>query len=173
MTVNRIFLRRQNKVVVPVRGQKTPAQFLATINANLEPLGYTLSPKVIEAVTKAGQSAAVEFHDELVATLQEMKGVKDYRPTYPNFPKQVMDASEAELYLNAIVQYFHDWVADLSGDSSIAWKPHYDKEARSKLKDKVHLTVIDLGTDAEFQKIMVSLLAHCYDNDRCRSCPCA
>jgi hypothetical protein len=159
MTMNRIFLRRHNKVVVPVRGQKTPAQFLATINANIEPLGYTLSPKVIEAVTKAGQSAAVEFHDELLATLQEMKGVKDYRPTYPNFPKQVMDASEAELYLNAIVQYFHDWVADLSGDSSISWKPRYDKEARSKLKDKVNLTVIDLGTDADFQKIMVGLLS--------------
>ena len=71
-----------------------------------------------------------------------MKGVKDYQPTYPNFPKQVMDASEAELYLNAIVQYFHDWVADVTGDLSISWKPHYDKEARSKLKDQVTLTVV-------------------------------
>ena len=63
MTMNRIFLRRKNKVVVPIRGQKTPSQFLATINANIELLGYTLSPRVIDAVTKAGQSAAVEFHD--------------------------------------------------------------------------------------------------------------
>jgi hypothetical protein len=159
MTMNGIFLRRQNKVVVPIRGQKTPAPYLATINANIEPLGYTLSLKVIEALTKAGQSAAVEFHHELVAAVREMKGVKDYQPTYPNFPRQVMDASEAELYLNAIVQYFHDWVADLSGKSLISWKPRYDKEARSKLQDVVKLTVIDLGTDTDFQKMMVSLLS--------------
>ena len=159
MTMNRIFLRRKCKVVVPVRGQKTPTQFLATINANIEPLGYTLSPSVIEAVTKAGQSAAVEFHDELLAALKEMKGVKDYQPTYPNFPKQVMEASEAELYLNAFVQYFHDWVADVTGNSSISWKPFYAKEARSKLKDEVTLAVIELSTDAEFQKMMIGLLS--------------
>ncbi|MFN0200205.1 MAG: TerD family protein, partial [Bacteroidia bacterium] len=70
----------------------------------------------------------------------------------PNFPTQVMEASDAELYLNAIVHYLGDWIG-------ARILPNYKKLKREPLKDKIALKVIDLGTEAEFCKICENLLA--------------
>lgn len=154
--MNNIYLRRKNKVIVNTIGPKATKAQLATINANIESLGYVLHTSVMNELRKEHLD---EFHKELVNTLSEMKGVRNYKPIYPNFPTQVMEMEESELYLNAMVQYFHDWVADVTGDSSFIWAPSYEKITRNKLKDKVKLTVIILGTLAEFTKMMDGLIS--------------
>ncbi len=68
---------------------------------------------------------------------------------YPNFPRQVMEATEAELYVNAVLHY----LGDLAGNRMI---PFYNKEKREQLQDAVKLRVIDTGTAEEFQAIFTA-----------------
>lgn len=159
MSLNSIYLRRRSAAIVESRGQRTPKTVLITICKNVEPFGYVLSPELMNALLRAGQSAAVEFHDELISCLKEMKGVRDYSPVYPNFPAQVMEASEAELYWNAAIQYFHDWVADLTDNQTIRWSPTYEKLPRAPLADDVKRTVIRLGTRTDFEQMMTSAMS--------------
>jgi hypothetical protein len=103
MNQNSILLRRRNKIIVPRGDGSLPLSYTATINKNLESLGYTLSKNVLEALAILSPDDAARFYEELVAILKEARGMRDYRPMYPNFPRQVMEATAAELYLNAVL----------------------------------------------------------------------
>jgi hypothetical protein len=116
MNRNSILLRRRNKVIVPRGDGSLPLSYTATINKNLESLGYTLSQNVLEALTTLSPDDAARFYEELVAILKEARGVRDYKPMYPNFPRQVMEATAAELYINAVLHYLTAWVADVVGE---------------------------------------------------------
>lgn len=156
--LNEIFLRRKNKVWTSRKAlRKATMNQIATIQANIEPLGYVLGMDVAENL--ANSVILMEFSSELISILSEMKGVKDYNPTYPNFPEQVMEMGEAELYMNSFIQYFHDWAADITGDRSYVWLPKYDKKTREPLKDKIKLKVIGLGTENEFRTMMHQLIS--------------
>jgi hypothetical protein len=161
MNRNSILLRRRNKVIVPRGDGSLPLSYTATINKNLEGLGYTLSKNVFEALVALSSDDATRFYEELVAILTEARGVRDYKPMYPNFPRQVMEAPAAELYLNAVLHYLTAWVADVIGEgrSEIIWLPGYEKQPREPLKDGVRLTVIELGTEDDLHRIFSSIIS--------------
>jgi hypothetical protein len=161
MNRNSILLRRKNKVIVPPGDAHLPASHLATINKNLEGLGYTLSGEVIGALTSLTPDEAACFYNEVVDVLKELRGVKDYRPMYPNFPGQVMEAGRAELYLNAVHHYLTAWVSDLVGDDRrrLVWLPRYRKESREPLEEGVKLTVIELGDEEDLSQIFARLVS--------------
>lgn len=74
-----------------------------------------------------------------------------YAPMYPNFPEQVMNASEAELYLNAIRHYVASWFNKVV-------LPEYEKHDRPVLGNEGTLRVISLGSKNDFNNIFTSLL---------------
>lgn len=156
---NKIFLRRKNKLVVEKGNGKSSVAQIATLNKNLESLGYTLSQNLIKVLRTFSPAKLQKFYLQLVGDLKEIKGVRKFEPFYPNFPEQVMNASDAELYLNAVLHYFSAWVSDiLDTDTDTIWLPKYKKEKRSPLLDRLDLTVIDLGTEEEFEQIFTNLM---------------
>lgn len=161
MNQNSILLRRRNRAIVPRGSNALPAAYTATINKNLEALGYTLSERAIGTLATADPKTAIRFHDEIVAILKKLRGVRHYSPMYPNFPRQVMEASAAELYLNATLHYLTAQISDATGDAhgTFIWLPHYDKEVRRELKDRVKLTVIDEGSEDEIREIFANIVA--------------
>lgn len=160
MNQNSILLRRKNKVIIPRGSGSLPSSFTATINKNLEALGYTFSESLLKALSSLSPEEAERFYDEVIATLKDMRGVQDYNPMYPNFPRQVMEAAEAELYINAVLHYLTVWASDVLGDRrEIVWLPDYEKESRDPLRDGVKLTVIESGTEADLRRIFSSLIA--------------
>jgi hypothetical protein len=161
MNRNSILLRRKNKVIVPRGDAHLSASHVATINKNLEGLGYTLSAEVMEALTSLPPDEAARIYGEVVDALKELRGVKDYRPMYPNFPGQVMEAGRAELYLNAVRHYLTAWVSDLVGDDRrrLVWLPRYRKDAREPLEEGVKLTVIELGDEEDLRQIFARLVS--------------
>lgn len=150
MNMNTIYLRRANKLIVnrgESSGELLPHTYLATALNNIEQLGYTLSAPLLQAVRYLSAKQFEELYIRLVSDLREMTGAHvTYRPMYPDFPNQVMGASDAELYLNAIYHYYTLNV------------PEYDKPARTPLPGKTKLKVIDLGSEAEFQVIISRLI---------------
>jgi hypothetical protein len=161
MNRNSILLRRKNKVIVPRGDSRLPDPYVATFNKNLEGLGYTLSPEAVEALKTLSPEEAAHFHGEVLEALKELRGVADYRPMYPNFPRQVMEAGRAELYLNALMHYLTAWLSDLSGDDERrrVWLPKYEKEERGPLDEEVGLTVIGLGTEEELREVFTRVVS--------------
>lgn len=171
MNRNSILLRRQHKVIVRRGDSSLPDPYVAAVNKNLEGLGYTLSSEVNEALRTLSPDEAGRLHDEMVDALKELRGVKVYRPMYPNFPRQVMEAGRAELYLNALLHYLTVWVSDAAGDVQRrrVWLPSYSKEERAPLEKDHRLTVIGLGTEDDLRRVftrMVSSKASISETDR-------
>ena len=150
---NSIYLRRQNKIILSSSNGQLPAGHLATILKNIESLGYTLSPNAIEKVAGLSVTEASWFYSRLVADLKQAVGADvKHSPMYPNFPTQVMEMSEAELYLNAIVHY----LGNALGQRLL---PQYAVKPCPPLKDFIKLKIIELGTETELVDIFRDLLA--------------
>lgn len=148
--VNEIYLRRANKIMVlHPETATTGLSTVATLNKNLESLGYTLSRDAIIALLSTD---AVSVTKDLVQNLKSMVGDNVvHRPMYPNFPKQVMEASFAELYMNAMIHY-------LGSAIGMTILPVYDKEDRPELTHSQPLKIIDLGSPEDFASLMTNLI---------------
>ena len=119
---------------------------LAAIKKNLEALGFLLAEDVVEGLKGLSPLQVDAFYQRLVKDLRTMVGAhRQFKPMYPNFPAQVMEMSEAELYFNAIIHY---WTQQL---------PDYEVEEREPLADKPKYRLIRLGTREDFESIFTLL----------------
>src|ERR1043165_9733953 len=132
--MNSIYLRRQSKVHVKEGGNNLPLGQVAALQKNIERLGFVCSETLIARLQTLPVEKLAAFYKSLVTDLREMVGAhKPFRPMYPNFPEQVMEMSEARLYLNAIIHYITNRL------------PQYDKKERPWLLERTDLGVIELG----------------------------
>jgi hypothetical protein len=123
---------------------------LATTLGNLLKLGYTLSPHLMVTMGGLPRDQFVALVLELIEKLKVIRGAhRRYQPMYPNFPEQVLEASEAELIINQVLHYWFGLV------------PEYIEEARAPLElpPLEQVTVLELGTSAQFLDIPRLLLA--------------
>lgn len=58
---------------------------------------------------------------------------------YPNFPQQVADASDAELFINAVIHYI----------SMGSWTPEYEKAPRLPLLEGNKTIILTVGSHAD------------------------
>jgi hypothetical protein len=153
MRENTIYLRRRQKVLLLEGKSEQSKETLAAFLKNLEPLGYTLSPNLVKTVLTLSETQIKAFHDTLIIDIRALVGANvKYKPMYPNFPQQVMEASGVELYLNAMAHYIGDWFG-------VRVLPQYTEKKRAKRTNSIPLKVIELGTIAEFEQIFKNLLA--------------
>ncbi|WP_282937133.1 TerD family protein [Paenibacillus sp. RC67] len=147
---NIIYLRRASKLMVEpgFSTSPLPERYLATAMKNIEYLGFTFSKQLMDTVRTLSIEEFTNLYDQLVADLKTLIGAHvNYRPMYPDFPRQVMLASEAELYINAILHY-------------ITLKlPEYEAIDRFPLLDQVNLKVIDLGSEEDFDQMIRQLIS--------------
>lgn len=144
---NTIYLRRKNKIIVKKGKDKLPVPHLATLLKNLEAHGYTLSKALIHQVNTLSNEAAKQLYQQLVKDIKEVTGARrKFRPMYPNFPKQVMQMSDSELYINAVLHY-------LTGTL-----PSYETDIRKPLLSNTQLKVIDLGSEEDFRLMCSQLM---------------
>lgn len=140
LDINKITIRRNNKIYIPTIENNDKTIDDKTITAfisNLYRLGYVVNKEIIEQLSYT----SVDNLQQVLDAAEYSKGDHfDYEPMYPNFPKQVAEASEIELYLNAMMHY--------SGDVlGVRIMPVYDKFARPDLdKDEAEFIVLGLET---------------------------
>ncbi len=156
---NRIMVRRAHKVIVlPTSTEpKLSAHYVATVAKNLESLGYTLSVELMEACRRIELAELSQLNKELLEILSIQKGADHtFRPMYPGFPQQVMDMSEGELYLNAILHY-------LTAGKYLPEEPPkklfgiFKVKGRPPLIENTDLKAIGLCTLADFEAIFTRL----------------
>lgn len=153
--INELYIRRRNSVLLSktTKGAKAaPKVYLSTMLKNIEDLGYTFSKSLISALSTYSEQNLTSFYQELVPVLKTLKGANvQYKPMYPNFPTQVMEMDEGELYLNALLHYFGDWIG-------VRIVPKTEVLERLPLVGKYTLTVLTLGTQEEFDSLFTSLV---------------
>ena len=163
LTATEIYLRKSLKVLVeqsPVSDQasQVASAEAATLAKNVGTLGFALTPSLMTELSNLDAQELVQRSDEVVTVLRAMVGAdRPYKPMYPNFPKQVMEASEAELFFNAITHYFGFVVSDLLDDPSFVVLPQYKEELRPLLDEDHGVRWIDVGTLDEFHAIFTRL----------------
>lgn len=140
--MNRIYLRRRSKIVLPRGSGTTPLNVIATIQKNLESLGFALSEELSERLTHSNPAQVEHFYDQLVRTLRELVGAhRPFTPMYPNFPQQVMEMHQAELYFNALMHYL------------TLTLPETETAPREPLDSWPSLREIRLGSRDDFEEI--------------------
>jgi len=146
--MNDIYLRRRLKVTVPTATGETPRRVVAALQKNIAGLGFVLAPEVCERLETLPLKKVDSFYKGLVAALREMVGAhREFRPMYPNFPEQVMEMSEVQLYWNAIVHYCSNRLLPS------------EKRERGALLDETEPKVIRLGSREDFESIFTLLVS--------------
>lgn len=150
-SLNQTFLRRKLTLCVSSASSSVfveSKQYAMTILKNIEPLGFVFSKELIDNLITLPPIYLQALYLEIIPVLKKMVGANvKHKPMYPNFPQQVMDASDIELYFNAILHYLGFGL------------PEYETEERLPLFEKTTPQVIKLGSVVEFNKMFTNLMS--------------
>jgi hypothetical protein len=104
----KISLFYKNAIVLPEFARCGVNENLAaTLSADMMRLGFIPSKDLYETLMCAPTDVLENVYNELLPALKSLKGADvEYKPMYPNFPTQVMEADYLELFINAIVHYW-------------------------------------------------------------------
>lgn len=95
-----------------------------------ESLGFALSKNDILRICEEDPTAHAWLHKTITPALKKRVGAHvSMKPMYPNFPKQVMEMSEAALLHNALLHYQGD-------ELGIRILPHTDEKPRKALRKR-------------------------------------
>ena len=148
-----ILLRRKNKILIPESKSNVyynNKNLALAMMKNVESLGFTFSKELLKKLSAIDKSELEVINKEMITCLKKKCGAdKVYNPMYPNFPEQVIEASEAELFINAIIHYM----------SYGELMPMYKKDDRFPLIWDHNLIVLNVGTEDEVWKIFENLLS--------------
>lgn len=152
---NEIAIKKLHKVILPQPlsdgepsiQKQTKA---LTLQANLINLGFIMDKELSDALANLHDDDLIKVSSELVTVLRKLKGANvSYNPMYPNFPRQVMEASDLELWVNAILHY---WTRG-------EFLPDYVKLPRGYAPENVKLIEIGLlKSEDEFASIFTKIL---------------
>lgn len=123
---------------------------IVTFATNINSLGYRLSENAIKTLLMVSSlPRLLDILQQIEFNLKCITGAdKEYNPMYPNFPEQVIEAEDYELYVNQFLHYF------TYGE----WIPTYDKEDRIKLQTK-DLVVLDVCKDRDVINLFSNIMS--------------
>jgi hypothetical protein len=151
LTQNIIFFLKRKKILVLTQESygKSNIQSVLAFNSELMNLGYTVTNTLYKGLLSVPVGYVHQLYDELISHIREALGADQaYRPMYINFPQQVMNMSDVELYVNAM---FHYW-------SLGKWEPPQQLQERGFKWEDVNFKNIDMGTQEEFESIFTSIV---------------
>ena len=159
--MNMIFLRKRSSILAEKRDEEgCSLECVATFNANLQSMGYCCTKELFEILRTWSMDEVKELYNSISPLLlQLVGGHRAFKPMYPNFPKQVMEASDAELYFNAMAHYWGFMVSDMIGNPDYMILPQYEKEKRPKYDELPPCKAIKAGDAVAFRAIFTDLLA--------------
>ena len=113
-------------------------------------LGFMPSDTLIENLKHVEVSEIIRLYKDIIPELKKVKGVRrGWKPMYPNFPKQVKDASIINLYVNAVRHYV----------SMGEWLPHYPENDRAVFKEPGNFQKLDYVTEDQYLSVFSDILS--------------
>lgn len=151
---NLILMRRRNKILLTegTREKETTnlsERQIATILKNLEAYGYTISKNIYKILRTYTEKELMSFYRNITDIIENLTGGNVfYQPMYPNFPMEVMEKEDSELYINAFIHYLFNGKL----------LPNINKNKRLPLFDEIKIKVIDLAEQDELISIMRNIM---------------
>lgn len=144
-----LFLRRRSKVYIPIgTGGATRAQVASAVR-EVAAFRCVLSEPLIEQIGTLSATELKQWLREIIGVLRRATGAHvNHRPFYPDFPEQVMAASEAQLYLNAVIHYLTLWRL-----------PPTEHARPAMLEGNFISRVIEPGSISEFESLLEPLVS--------------
>lgn len=152
--LDKILLRRKHSVMfepadMAYEQSKTEKALIVSGLKNVQALGFTFSKELLEKAFHFTRDEFTALYGFLIPALKELVGADvTYNPMYPNFPQQVAEASDIELFINAIVHYW----------SFGTLMPEYEKNERLPLIDDNKMAVLSVGSHDDLMTIFTNLV---------------
>lgn len=150
MNANNILLRH-NYVSIPNGDSSADVSSVATVLMNLSYYGYSLDTNAYKALLKLGQQELIVWWSTIETELKSITGedrkIGDF-VVYKNFPKEVLDKSEAEYWFAQILMYW--------GFPNEMFTEKV--EPRENMNEQPKLTVLRKAGDNSLNDIFVSYL---------------
>lgn len=102
-----------------------------TLMIKCEQKGFSFNQEMLNVLSHASVKELSIFWEWFQKNTKDTFHGSSYEVMYPNFPKQVMQASDVELFVNAFMHY----TGDVFG---IRIMPEYEKKSRKKLKEGIN-----------------------------------
>ena len=117
---------------------------------NLQELGYSMSIQLMDKLRFIKRDEVLNLLTLIQQYVEDAVGVHiaEAAIMYPNFPQEVMEASDIELFINACIHYLTDGTL----------LPDIEKNERLPLISK-EFNVIELGTDEDMKQILINLMS--------------
>lgn len=164
-----ILVSKRNKVatdILDMNGSDTYGDNVKTalvMQVNFESLGYSFAPEMLAALSHEDNAKLTGVYDWLQNYLKRSVGAHQmFNPMYPNFPKQVMEASDFELMFNALMHYTGDWFG-------VRILPQYQKNTRLPLLDEIKPKMLTRGNEGDIKQLFIDLMnsnTSLSDNDK-------
>lgn len=123
-------------------------QLVYALNVEMMRLGFVMTAELVRVMCKV--SNLESLGTKIISCLREVKGDDvTYNPMYPNFPQQVMEACNLELYFNALIHY---WTHG-------TWNLEYTKLPRKFELENVKFRKINLLDEDDFTALFPTLLS--------------
>ena len=113
-----ILLQKESAFVFDKRLSSLNTHIAATFQSELMNIGYMLSESAYYKMTTASVEDITEIFHTLLPVLNKLRGSDvTHKPMYKNFPREVMNMSHIDLYINAMMHYWSrgQWSPDSEG----------------------------------------------------------
>ena len=154
-SINSIALRHFNGIYIAKNTNNNINETLsieefATLIKKFEGYGYIFSKELAIAISKEERNIIIDKLKAVIEVIEDFKSDKNYTVFYKNFPDEVINMSEVDLYINQILHY---WIGYLPSNSENVIKEDVEP---SKLVKARELNLID---DEMIEKLFVDLLS--------------
>lgn len=154
-SINSIALRHFNGIYIAKNTNNNINETLsieefATLIKKFEGYGYIFSKELAIAISKEERNTIIDRLKSVIKVIEDFKSDKNYTVFYKNFPDEVINMNEIDLYINQILHY---WIGYLPSNSENIIKEDVEP---SKLVKARELNLID---DEMIEKLFVDLLS--------------
>ena len=154
-SINSIALRHLNGIYITKNvtnnvNKTLSIEELATLIKKFEGYGYIFSKELAIAISKEERNTIIDKLKSVIKVIEDFKSDKNYTVFYKNFPDEVINMNEIDLYINQILHY---WIGYLPSNNENIIKEDVEL---SKLVKARELNLID---DEMIEKLFVDLLS--------------
>ena len=154
-SINSIALRHLNGIHIAKNttnnvNETLSIEELATLIKKFEGYGYIFSKELAIAISKEERNTIIDKLKSVIKVIEDFKSDKNYTVFYKNFPDEVINMNEIDLYINQILHY---WIGYLPSNNENIIKEDVEP---SKLVKARELNLID---DEMIEKLFVDLLS--------------
>ena len=154
-SINSIALRHLNGIHIAKNttnnvNETLSIEELATLIKKFEGYGYIFSKELAIDISKEERNVIIDKLKSVIKVIEDFKSDKNYIVFYKNFPDEVINMSEVDLYINQILHY---WIGYLPSNNENIIKEDIEP---SKLVKARELNLID---DEMIEKLFIDLLS--------------